>query len=236
MKASRIAVIPARAGSTRLPGKNTRPFFGKPLVAHTLEAAREAGVFDEVVVTSDDPRVLEIAAGMNCRPLERPARLATSTTKMSEVLLHLFDQPDYSAVDSFCLLLVTTPLRTAADIVESLSLLEPSGASVVMGVSEFEIHPYFGVWQDESGQWVRVHEEVTLGPSQFFPKMYADNGAIYWCKTDDYLRERQLFSSNLAVYPMPRWKSVDIDTFDDWELAEFFYRKHVLGEQSADPA
>ncbi|MBU0516154.1 MAG: acylneuraminate cytidylyltransferase family protein [Proteobacteria bacterium] len=236
MKARYIAVVPARAGSTRLPGKNTRPFFGKPLVTYTLEAAREAGVFDEVVVTSDDPRVLEIAAGMNCRPLERPAHLATSTTKMSEVLVHLFDQPAYRGVDTFCLLLVTTPLRTAADIVESQSLLERERAVVVMGVSEFEVHPYFGVWQDESGRWVRVHEGVTLGPSQFFPKMYADNGAVYWCRTVDYLREKQLFSSNLAIYPMPRWKSVDIDTIDDWELAEFFYRKHVLGEKGADSA
>lgn len=229
-----IAIIPARAGSTRLPGKNTRDFFGRPLVTHTLDAALATGLFDRVVVSSDDPRVLDIARDAGCRPLVRPPALATSTAKMGEVLLHILDQPDLAAVEEFCLLLATTPLRTAADIAAAHPLLESERAAVVMGVCPYDIHPFFGIWRTADERWERVHKDVTLGPSQFFPPIYADNGALYWCRAEDYKRERRLFSDRLAVYPMPRWKSVDIDTAEDWDLAEFYYRRYVLGEKGAD--
>jgi pseudaminic acid cytidylyltransferase len=228
MVAKRIAIIPARAGSTRIPGKNTRPFFGRPIIEYTIDAAHQAGMFDEVVITSDDPEVLDIAARTDCTPLKRPAELADGATIIAAVIAHVLEQPDYAAVEEFCLLLATAPMRTAEDIVAAHGLLAARQAAAVVGVRALGNEFFHAFWENDQGYYERVMGHVSLRSGQFYPKVYADNGSVYWCLAAPFKAAGSVYCDPVTIYPMPGFRSVDIDTMEDWELAEYYYRKHFL--------
>lgn len=220
----RLAIIPARAGSKRLPGKNLRLLAGKPLVQWTLEAARDSAAIDAVLVSSDDPHVLSLAEAFEAtQTLTRPPALATDEARSSDVLLHALDHLAAQGLvpESVCLLQPTSPLRTAADIDAAFALFEGKGRRPVISVCEVD-HPL--AWCG------RIDASLSLGEfakrlaverrSQDMEREYRLNGAIYIATTADFRRHRGFLNADTLAHIMPRERSVDIDVALDLALAE----------------
>lgn len=228
-----IAVIPARGGSKRIPRKNVREFMGKPMIAHTIEAARESGVFQRIVVSTDDEVIASISEDFGAEvPFRRPDALADDHTPISEVTVDALERvdPGESQYEYVVQLMANCPLRTAKDIKESYAHLEEKGHDVQLSVFEFE-------WQNP--WWaLKMGDDETLDPlfdemfqeevrSQDQPPLYCISGAIWWAKTG-FLRQKGTFHTpNRAGWTMPWDHAVDIDTEEDWRFAEVLASKKM---------
>jgi CMP-N-acetylneuraminic acid synthetase len=226
-----LGVITARGGSKGLPGKNLRLLGGKPLIAHTIEGARESRVFDRVILSTDDDATA--AAGRSCGcdvPFMRPPDLARDKTPHLPVLQHAVQwlrEHDHYEPDAVMILQPTSPLRRAQDIRESIALLEESGADSIVSVSEVPAHfnPMRSLRVDEqgmaslfiSGEPVRRR----INRRQDMPAAWTMNGAIYLFRTAVLdAADPSLYGNRTAAYVMPPECSVSIDSLDDWKDAE----------------
>jgi len=214
-----LAVVPARGGSKGLPGKNLRTVGGQSLVAHAVAAARASRCVDEVVVSSDDERILAEAARLGACPVRRPAELARDDTPGVAPLLHLAgSRPDCGVL---VLLQPTSPLRLAADIDGCLELMEKYRAPACISVAQVKHHPMWMFLRDDDGGLAPVLD-VADRPDrrQAVPPVYAPNGAVYCARRDWLLKTGTLVTRETLGYVMPTERSVDIDTELDLRLAE----------------
>lgn len=215
-----LAVIPARGGSKGLPRKNLAPFLGRPLIAWTIEAALGARRIDRVILSSDDPEIIEAARGLGCEaPFVRAAALATDEATSLDVVLDAVDRtPGYDIV---VLLQPTSPLRTAEDIDAVLDLLAAADSAV--SVAEAADHPFLVYRPDANGR-LRPYAEPASGASlrrQDLPPAWSLNGAIYAARIDWLRRERAFVRPGQTLaWPMPVERSADIDTPTDLIEAE----------------
>ena len=226
-----LGVITARGGSKGLPGKNLRPLAGKPLVAHTIDTARESNAFDRVILSTDDEAIAAAGRSRGCDvPFMRPAELARDETPHLPVLQHavqwLADHDRYNP-DAVMILQPTSPLRRAQDIRGSIALLETSGADSVVSVSEVpaHYHPMRTLRIDANGSALLFvsGEPVRrrINRRQDMPGAWTMNGAIYLLRTS-VLRaaEPSLYGDRTAAYVMPAEYGISIDSLDDWKDAE----------------
>jgi len=227
-----LGVITARAGSKGIPGKNTRPLAGQPLMVYTVEAARESGVFDRTILSTDDPRAAAIAREHGCEvPFLRPASLATDETPHLPVLQHalawLRDHERYTP-EWVMILQPTSPLRQARHIREAVDLAISSGADSVASVDEIPAHfnPMRVVSIDEHG-WARLFvggSPVKNRPvrRQDLPQAWVLNGAIYLFRATLLLDpiEPSLYGDKVAAYRMSHPFGFNIDEPEDWTVAE----------------
>jgi len=211
------ALVPARAGSKGLPGKNILPIAGRPLVAWTIHAALENSQIDRVIVSSDDPAVLTIASDLGATPLCRPDVLATDSTLMSEVIQHAITVTE--SCDILVLLQPTSPLRTSKHIEEALEILIASSTDAVASVYRAPVPPELMYREDTSRRLVPIVSNPELR-RQDLPTTYVLNGAIYAAF------ERTLGLANfryealsMTPYIMSREDSIDIDEWQDFEIA-----------------
>ncbi|MGW9063194.1 acylneuraminate cytidylyltransferase family protein [Achromobacter animicus] len=216
-----IAIIPARGGSKRLPRKNVLPLCGKPLIAWTIEAAKDCGLFDLILVTSDDQEVLDIAANLGVAPLLRPLELASDTASTLDVVLHVLDHLHERGqdFDSVALLQATSPMRDAHDIEGAYAKYEQANANCVISVSPVE-HPV--EWTMELGADANLDqftEKMRHARSQDLPQRYRLNGAICITNTERLKETKSFMPSPAFAYKMPPEKSVDIDTGIDFALS-----------------
>lgn len=222
-----LALITARGGSKGLPGKNVLFAAGKPLVAWTVEAALSAECVDRVVLSSDDDEIMAAARAAGCEvPFRRPVHLASDVATSIDVVLHALDQlPGYEYV---VLLQPTSPLRTAADIDAAFKLMIESGAPSCVSVCEADQSPYWMYRVEVGNKLQRLLSEVDgITRRQDLPPVYVLNGAIYIARTD-WLRENKSFVGEETVaYLMPKERSLDIDTAQDFEL----FRSRIEGEK-----
>jgi len=239
MKPTVLGVITARAGSKGIPGKNTKPLAGKPLIAYTIDAALASGAFDRVILSTDDEAAAAIARARGCEvPFVRPAALCADDTPHLPVMQHalrwLRDEQQYRP-DWVMILLPTSPLRQPRHIVESIDLAGRSGADSVVGVEEVpaHFHPMRGVTIDEGGfaRLFMTGAPVKRRPvrRQGLPPMWVFNGAIYLFRTDvlfDPL-DPSLYGDRVAAYVMPHPYGHNIDDPADWAEAE--RQIHALG-------
>jgi CMP-N-acetylneuraminic acid synthetase len=228
-----LGVVTARGGSKGLPGKNLRLLAGKPLVAHTIDAARESRAFDRLVLSTDDDAIADASRSRGCDvPFMRPAELALDETPHLPVLQHavawLREYQRY-VPDAVMILQPTSPLRSAADITNAVALLETSGADSVVSVSEVPAHynPMRTLRLDDggfatlfvSGQAVRRR----INRRQDMPQAWTMNGAIYLFRTSVLDGpDASLYGDRTAAYVMPAERGISIDTLDDWNDAERF--------------
>lgn len=221
---SALAVIPARSGSKSLPGKNVRLFHGRPLLHWSISAARESGVAERIIVSTDDEEIATIArAGGAEVPFLRPAALAQDDSPMLDVMLDLLTRLE-SVPENVLLLQPTSPLRNADDLRRAAALL--ADADAVVSVTAAKHHP----------QWLqRISPEGLLEPftrepapacRQDLPKVYALNGALYLVRTTALRAERTFRPARTLAYEMPAERSVDIDSELDWRLAELVFSSH----------
>jgi len=233
MRPTVLGVVTARAGSKGLPGKNTRLLAGKPLIAYTIDAAAASGVFDRLILTTDDERAAEIARERGCEvPFVRPADLSADDTPHQPVMEHavawLRDREKYVA-DWTMILMPTSPLRRPGDITAAVDLAVRSGADSVVSVDKIpaHYHPLRALTVDAQG-WARLFvgdRPVRERPvrRQGMPGAWVFNGAIYLFRTRLLFEaEPTMYGDRVAAYVTPRPFGHNIDDEDDWVEAERF--------------
>ncbi|MBU2647131.1 acylneuraminate cytidylyltransferase family protein [bacterium] len=220
-----VCVIPARGGSKGLPGKNIKMFCGKPLIAHTIEQARQSKYIDRVIVSTEAEEIAKISLEHGAEvPFIRPMELAENNVATIDVLLHAInwvENRDQYLFDILVLLHVTTPLRSVEDIDNSIACLVDEKADNVFSVTESHRNPYFNMVEEGSDGFVRLVKEGCFSTRQAAPKVYDMNASIYvWWK--NVLKEgKKIFLKKTKAYVMPKERSIDIDDDLDFKIAEF---------------
>jgi len=224
----RLAIIPARGGSKRLPGKNLMKLGGMPLIEHTILAATGMKLFDKIIITTDSREIFDQALTIKTLHGDievdfRPEHLATDTSKVIDTVCHYFDKPEHKDYDQVWLLLPTCPLRTSEDIRNAQTLLSPNVDGVI-SITDYEFPPTLALNYKDDGSiedanpdkpWVNGDSR-----SQDHPDAYRPNGAIYGMWSEDFATARNFYKGNIKGYYMPRERSVDIDNLHDYHVAE----------------
>lgn len=221
-----LAVIPARGGSKRLPGKNIRSLGGRPLIAWSIDAARESGCCTDVIVSTDDRQIAAIAAAYGASvPWLRPSALASDTATSVDTALHALDETASTvSADGLLLLQPTSPFRSARSIQAAMALFsEYGGARPVVGISPAPSHPAWTFRARGTGMEPYLGWEPLQARSQDLEPAWVVNGAIY-VVAPQYLREHRAFLTPDAVFLRmedPR-EAIDIDSEQDWVLAKYY--------------
>lgn len=226
-----IAIIPARAGSKRLPKKNLLTLGGIPLIQWTINSAVASGIFDLIVVTSDDSEILEIAKESNLYCIARPGDLASDEASTQDVIKHAlqFLHKDGYVVNNFMLLQPTSPLRSAIDILEARKLMVEQKAECVVSVCPAEHSPLWCNTLDEKKSMRNFLVSSSLGKrSQELPAFYRLNGSIYLTNVESYIEENSFFFDGSIAYIMPSERSVDIDTKHDFQYASYLISREIF--------
>jgi len=222
----RLCIIPARGGSKRFPGKNVALFDGTPLLTRTVEVAREAGIFDRILVSTDDAEAERLAQKADAEVHHRAAALADDSARLVDVCLAILDELAAAGepVDTFCLLIPTSPFRTATHVRESYELLRERRANGVMSVAVFP-HVAFWAVHEVKGhvrlfwgkRWLRSRHEL--------PSLYRHNGVVLWMRAAAFRRYRDFYCPKVVPYHMSLEESVDIDYPLDLDLAEVLQQR-----------
>jgi pseudaminic acid cytidylyltransferase len=216
----RVAIIPARGGSKRIPRKNVRPFHGKPMIGYAIDAARSSGVFDDIVVSTDDEEIAEVARRLGARtPFVRPAALADDHTPTVPVIAQAIGALREAGhpVDAVCCLYPGVPLLRAGDLVDGLSLLRP-------GRYAFPVVPFPSPIQRAlrrapDGSTAPFWPEHAATRTQDLEPAFHDAGQFYWGHADTWLAGKSLHGHAVTLV-LPASRVVDIDTPEDWARAE----------------
>ena len=217
----RAAIIPARGGSKRVPRKNVAEIGGRPMLAHPICCAIESGLFDAVYVSTEDAEIAEVARQWNASLIERSPEIAQDRSTVVQVCLHALDEMERRKrpVDLFCCIYATAIFIEPDDLRNSLAMIEDEPeCDVVMGVSEYDIHPVKAL-KREGGYWTRMWPEYGRMQSQFYPNLVASNGTFYWARTETFRADPTFYAKRLKCYEIPRSRAVDIDTLDDLKFA-----------------
>lgn len=229
-----VAIIPARAGSKRVPGKNTKQMAGQPLIAHTIKTAIDAQCFSRVLVSTDDAEIAEIAERYGAEvPALRSAAMATDEALVVDAVLELLDviaKEEACMPDAVMLLQPTSPLRKVQSIHRAIELFLSVSPESVVSVSQAMTHPYWCKLIDDNGviKPFVVGQEVPK-QSQDLPPVYQLNGLIYLTHIDTLRLLRSFFSENTQglVIADPE-EVIDIDTPMDWLVAETIFKKNSI--------
>ena len=218
-----LGIITARGGSKRIPGKNIKPLGGKPLIAWTIEAALASRYVDRCILSSEDEEIIHVASKHGCDvPFVRPAHLATDEATSSDVVLHALNALG-EHYDYFVLLQPTSPFRTSEDIDNAVALCLDSGAPSVISVRGVRDKPEWMCALNKAGSLVFPFAL----PKDRIPPLYILNGAVYVVRVEGFLENSVFRVPETKVLPMPWERSVDIDTEEDWLLAEFLLHKRL---------
>lgn len=217
-----LAVIPARSGSKRIPGKNVRPFRGKPMLAWSIDVAQQSGLFDRILVSTDDPAIAQLARSCGAEaPFVRPQALASDTAPTKPVIAHAVQWciDNGSSPTAACCIYPCAPGLQASDLQAALDLLQSTQAAFAYPVAQYP-HPVQRALRrlpDGHMQFFDPRHELTR--TQDLEPAWHDCGQFYWGTLAGWLGEGGMHSSGVGL-PLPHWRIVDIDTPDDWQRAE----------------
>ncbi len=231
----KLCVIPARGGSKRIAGKNIRSFAGKPIIAYSIEAALQCGLFDRVIVSTDDGKIAETAGALGAEiPFMRPAELSGDMTGTHEVVKHAINWYRQQAVDveQVCCLYATAPFVQSEYLVRGYRLLQESGKSYAFSVTSFAFPIQRALRVSESLDVEAIWPENIFRRSQDLEEAYHDAGQFYWGTAQAYLQDHVLFSSQSVAVMIPRHLVQDIDTEEDWCRAELMYKAWQLDRKA----
>ncbi|MBP7633491.1 acylneuraminate cytidylyltransferase family protein [Candidatus Ozemobacteraceae bacterium] len=228
MNGGRLAVIPARGGSKRLPRKNVRSLGGKPLIAWVIEAAFASKCFERILVSTDDREIAEVAVNAGAWvPFMRPAELATDTASSADVLVHALEwvrqaqPPEGFAPAVVALIQPTSPFLRPAQIREACRLLDAGGFTTLGSMCVVRERPEWMFEIDAASHARPLDPERLPLPSSRLPSLFRENGAIYLVRSTWLETTRSLYDlSRHGALVMPSEDSIDIDTAQDWDLAE----------------
>ena len=228
-----LGIIPARGGSKGVPRKNIKLLAGKPLLAYTAESALRAKLLSKIVLSTEDAEIAEVGKSLGLEvPFLRPAELAVDTAPTLPVVLHAIDYLEKigEKFDAICLLQPTNPLRRAEDIDNCIKLLEKSGADSVISVLQVphEYNPKWIYWQNETGELIlTTGESEPIPRRQDLPPAFHREGSVYLTKIEALRKYGNLYGKTVRGYEIQPQNSVNIDTFEDWNLAENLLAKGV---------
>ncbi len=222
-----VAIITARGGSKRIPRKNIRPFLGKPILHYSIEAARRAGCFAEVMVSTDDAEIADVARAAGAVvPFFRSAKTSDDRATTADVLVEVLDEyrrrdRDF---DTACCIYPTAPFITAETLATGYQLLQDNPeAETVVPVVQFSF-PILRGLKIEDGRLQFIWPEHMMTRSQDLAPAYHDVGQFYWFRTAPFLRERRLFTERTLPIVLPERVVQDIDNEEDWVIAEMKYQ------------
>lgn len=218
-----IAVIPARGGSKRIPRKNIKEFGGKPMIAYAITAAQNSGLFDHVLVSTDDAEIATLANEWGAEtPFVRPAELANDFTATVPVVAHAIQTCQALGwdFDNVCCIYPGVPFIEIEDLQGSFQQLEECSVDYCFPVAEYPSAIQRALKQNSDGVMQPFYPEFEFTRSQDLEPAYYDAGQFYWGKKKAWLSNPRIHSSGIG-YQIPSWRVVDIDTPSDWERAEF---------------
>lgn len=221
----RIAIITARGGSKRIPRKNIKPFCGKPILAYSIQAAKDSGIFDEVMVSTDDEEIARTAREYGAEvPFLRSEATSNDYAITADVLKEVVEEYEKRgrSFDQLCCIYPTAPFVTREKLTRAFELLESSGADSVVPVVAFSYPPMRGLVIREGFAQMNWPEHHATR-SQDLEVLYHDCGQFYVVRTTALLREKTLFCKKTAPLVLSELEVQDIDTEVDWELAELKY-------------
>ena len=225
-----LAIIPARGGSKRIPGKNIKTFAGKPLIAYSIEAAKKSAVFDKIWVSTDSVEVAEVARQYGAEtPFIRPSDLSDDMTGTRPVTNHAisFCIANYAKPAFCCCIYATAPFLEAKYLQQGLQQLQQnSNKAFSFSVTSFAF-PIQRSISIRNGQVAAMYPEAIAKRSQDLEEAYHDAGQFYWGTTDDYLSNKGIFSEHSIPIVLPRHLVQDIDTTEDWYRAELMYKAYI---------
>lgn len=227
-----IAVITARGGSKRIPRKNIREFCGKPILAYSVEAALQSGLFDEVMVSTDDEEIAEIGRGYGAKaPFFRSEKTANDFATTNDVLLEVLEEYEKrgEVFDVACCIYPTAPFVTAEKLKNAMELLLASDADTLIPVVAFSYPPQRAMVVEE-GRLVFEYPQYIDARSQDLTPHYHDVGQFYCFRVAPYRINKKLMLGNILPMVISELEVQDIDNLTDWEIAEMKYR--LMTEES----
>jgi len=222
----RLAIIPARAGSKRIPRKNIRAFDGKPIIAYSIEAALQSELFDEIVVSTDDEEIAAVAEGFGARaPFRRPADLSDDHTGTNAVVRHALQwaATNGTPADEACCLYATAPFVMSDDLIRAHSLLGPD-VDFVFAATTFDFPVQRALVCTPGGLVEPMFPQWIGARSQDLPRALHDAGQFYWGRPRAFELHDVAFRARAVAYELPPSRVQDIDTPDDWIRAERLYQ------------
>ena len=222
-----LAVIPARGGSKRIPQKNIRPFAGKPMIAHSIELALNSGLFDRVVVSTDDEQIAEVALRYGAEvPFVRPADLSDDWAPTVPVIAHAINwhQEQGFHVGYACCIYATAPFIQLKYLRKGYDLIRERQAAYAFPVTSYAHPVQRALVVEETGGIQALYPEHRLTRSQDLPEAFHDAGQFYWGTAQAFLNGLPMFDSHSVPVILPRYLVQDIDTWEDWQQAELMYK------------
>lgn len=232
----RLAIIPARGGSKRIPRKNVKPFAGQPMIVYAIAAAQASGLFDKVIVSTDDPEIREVAEAAGAElPFARPAELADDHTPTVPVIQHAIracielEWP----VEWACCIYPGVPFIRTGDLIEAFDLLQAGGGEgYVFPVTSFASPIQRALRMGDGAVVSPFHPEYVATRTQDLEPAFYDAGQFYWGAARTWLEGKNIHANGRGVV-LPEWRVVDIDTVADWERAEAMHRAFAMLQADA---
>jgi len=219
----KIAIIPARGGSKRIPLKNIREFAGKPMITHSIECAKRSKLFDKIIVSTDDKKIANIAVEYGAEvPFIRPEELSDDHCATTPVIAHAIRWLQNNGItpELVCCIYATAPFLNEKDLKEGLDLMESADWQYVFSATNFAFPIFRAFKQINDGGVEMFYPEHFQTRSQDLPEALHDAGQFYWGKPAAWLEGKRIFDKHSKPVVIPRWRVQDIDTEDDWVRAE----------------
>jgi pseudaminic acid cytidylyltransferase len=227
----KIAVIPARGGSKRIPRKNIREFCGKPMIAYSILVAQNCGIFDRIIVSTDDFEIAEIAKKWGADvPFIRPPELSDDFVGTTDVVAHASEwaMKHHLDLEAICCIYATAPFLTPEDLVRGLDALNSVDCAFAFSVTEFAAPIFRSFKVGVAGGVEMFFPEHFPTRSQDLPLALHDAGQFYWGRPSSWCAKKKIFSAESKPVIIPRWRVQDIDTEDDWTRAELIASAMML--------
>lgn len=224
-----VAIIPARGGSTRIPRKNIKPFCGKPMISYSIAAARASGLFDRIIVSTDDEEIASVAIAQGAEaPFRRPAELSDEYTGTNAVVAHALNWLEWheQRTDLACCIYATAPLLQPEYLIEGHRQLLASGRLFAFSVTHYDFSVQRALRLHADGAVEALHPEFAQTRSQDLEPVWHDAGQFYWGRAEAFIDATPLYSMHSIGVKIPHYLVQDIDTPDEWKRAELMYEAH----------
>lgn len=232
-----VAVIPARGGSTRIPGKNIKDFHGRPIIGYSITTALESKLFNKVIVSTDSEAIADVARKEGAEvPFVRPKELSDNMVPLAPVIKHtllwLKRNSDFS-IKYVCCITATAPFLRVGDLKNGVEVISKRNVSSVFSITSFPFPIFRALKICDDGHLKMFWPENELVRSQDLPEAYHDAGQFYWLDINKFLENNKIYTHDALPVILPRCLVQDIDTPEDWNTAEVMYEAFLKNRKKS---
>ena len=227
----KVAIIPARMGSKRIPKKNIKNFCGKPIISWTIKAIKKAKIFDKIIVSTDSKKIASVVKKYNVEvPFLRPIQLSGDKSGTSEVIIHAIKWLIKNNYDPLfvCCIYPTAAFIKSSDILKGYRMIKKGKWNFVFSATSFSSSALRSFQKNSKKGLKMLFPKNRYKRTQDLEKVYHDVGQFYWGKKNSWLKLKTIFSKSSTIVYIPRWRAHDIDTLEDWNVAEKFAKFNNL--------